>query len=173
MTLGQIAAGAGVSKANLTVLFGNKESLQLAVMEAAAKRFTERVIQPALRKKSPLARITTICDRWYEHVQRRDFPGGCMMYATAHEYRARPGPLRDRAANQLDLWKRLLGSQLKEAKAAGEVPPDLDVRSAVVTLVSYQNVAHLASLLEDEDTFARAWQLSRQFLMAPGTKRRS
>ncbi len=164
LTLGRLAAEAGISKGNLTVLFGDKEALQLATIDASIARMVSIVVEPALRKTSPFARVQALCDGWFKRIAGGDFPGGCFMYATAHEYRARSGALHDRAVHNLLLWRKTLGKQLREAQAAGELRPDIDVVDAVITLVAYQNTAHLAQTTGDTAMFEHAWRLSRRFL---------
>ena len=175
LTIGQLAADVGISKGNITVLFGDKESLQLATIDASVERMIKQTIEPALRKKSPMARVGALLDGWFERIKARDLAGGCFMYATAHEYRARPGILRDRAATNLGRWRKLLEAQLREAKEAGEIAADVDVKSAVLTLVSYQSTAHLARTMEDDATFAHTWRLTREYLQSllakPETRR--
>lgn len=166
LTFGQLAAEVGISKGNITVLFGDKESLQLATIDASVERIIKQTIEPALRKKSAMARVRALCDGWFEHIKARDLPGGCFMYATAHEYRARPGVLRDRAATNLERWRKLLEAQLREAQESGEIDGAADVKSVVLTLISYQNTAHLARNMDDDAMFAHAWRLTREQLQS-------
>ena len=86
------------------------------------------------------------------------------MYATAHEYRARPGVLRDTAIHNLERWRKTLAKQMREAQAKGELATDLDVTRAVFQLVSYQNTAHLALMIGDDAMFQEAWRLTREYL---------
>ena len=166
LTLGQLAADVGVSKGNITVLFGDKEGLQLATMDASVERMIKQTIEPALRKKSPIARVKALLDGWFERIKERDLAGGCFMLATAHEYRARPGILRDRAATNLERWSKLLEAQLREAQEAGEIAKDVDLKSAVLTLISYQNTGHLARAMDDDAMFAHVWRLTREYLQS-------
>ena len=46
LTIGRLAAAANVSKSNVATLFGTKERLQLATVDAAAQRFRETVLEP-------------------------------------------------------------------------------------------------------------------------------
>jgi AcrR family transcriptional regulator len=164
LTLGKLAAGAGLGKSNLTVLFGDRQSLQLATLEAAVATIGQEVVNPALAREDPVARLNAINDRWFDYIRRQTFPGGCFMYSTAHEFRARPGPIRDRIARELDHWKRLLGRQIKDAVAAGTFRTGFNVRDAVVTLCAYQDSAHLAHLLDDKAAFDAAARLSRSYI---------
>jgi AcrR family transcriptional regulator len=170
LTLGRLAAEAGVGKSNLTVLFGDRQSLQLATLEAAIATIVDEVVNPALERKDPAARLRAINDRWFEYTRRQTFPGGCFMYATAHEYRARPGPIRDRIARELDAWKKLLGSTIKAGVASGAFRTDFNVRDAVATLYAYQDSAHLALLLDDKAAFENAARLARTYIASLANK---
>lgn len=86
------------------------------------------------------------------------------MYATAHEYRARPGVLRDAAIHNLERRRKTLAKQMREAQANRELTSDLDVARAVIQLVSYQNTAHLALTIGDDAMFQEAWRLTREYL---------
>jgi AcrR family transcriptional regulator len=149
LTFGRLADDLGLSKSNLTVLFGNREALQLASLDAAAKRFVDIVVTPASGKPSALECLRALCDGWYMYLESKTFPGGCFLYATAHEYRARPGKIRERVVSYLDLWKRSLGAAIRAGIESGEFRADVAPREAVCTLVAYQNAAHLAMLLDD------------------------
>lgn len=118
VTFGRIADGLGLSKGNLTVLFGDKVSLQLAAFDAAVQRVIEVIVKPALAKRMPRARLRALTDGWFENVRDGMFPGGCFLFGTAHEFRARPGPLRDRAIQQMERWRALFEREFSAAGAA-------------------------------------------------------
>jgi AcrR family transcriptional regulator len=149
VTFGRIADELGLSKGNLTVLFGDKTSLQLAAFEAAIARVMEVVIKPALSKRTPNARVRTLVDGWFRYVGGGVFPGGCFLFGTAHEYRAREGPLRDKAIEYLGRWRALLE---REFDAAGASKPE----EAAFSVLAFQNTAHLFLLLGDRRSFERA-----------------
>ena len=153
LTFGRLADDLRLSKSNLTVLFGNREALQLACLDAAAERFIELVVRPASEKRTALEQLRTLCDLWYMYLERRTFPGGCFLYAAAHEYRARPGKIRERVVSYLDLWKRTLGAAVRAGVLSGEFRSDVIPREVVCTLTAYQNAAHLATLLDDDASF--------------------
>ncbi len=46
-----------MSKSGVFAHFGSREDLQLAVLDAAAQRFTEQVFLPAIREKRGLTRL--------------------------------------------------------------------------------------------------------------------
>jgi AcrR family transcriptional regulator len=160
LTFGRLADDLGLSKSNLTVLFGSREALQLACLDAAASRFIELVVTPAEAKGTALERLRTLCDKWYTYLERLTFPGGCFLYATAHEYRARPGKIREHVVMYLDLWKRTLGAAVRAGVQSGEFRSEVIPREAVCTLIAYQNAAHLAMLLDDAASFEQTRALT-------------
>jgi AcrR family transcriptional regulator len=171
LTFGRLAGDLGLSKSNLTVLFGSREALQLACLDAAAGRFIELVVTPSAEKRTALERLQTLCDKWFAYLERLTFPGGCFLYATAHEYRARPGKIRERVVMYLDLWKRTLGAAIRAGVESGEFRPEVVPREAVCTLIAYQNAAHLAMLLDDNASLEQTHALTLAHIcsLAKGT----
>jgi AcrR family transcriptional regulator len=79
-------------KSSVYVLFGSKEELQLATVDAARASFVEEVVSPALHSGRPgRERLAALCEWFLGYVERRVFPGGCFFVATAAELGARPG----------------------------------------------------------------------------------
>lgn len=157
ITFGRIAGELGLSKGNLTVLFGDKTSLQLAAFDAAIARVIEYIVKPALAKRTPRARLRALVDGWFDHMGDRLFPGGCFLFGTAHEFRARKGPVRDQVLLQMERWRGLFE---REFAAAGAPDP----KAAAFSVISYQNSAHLFLLLGDRASFERARRGARRVI---------
>jgi len=166
LTIGGLAAGVGTGKANISILFGNKEALQLATLDAAGDIFVKQVVKPALRSASHLDRLRQLTDGWFRYVDRRTLPGGCMMYGSMNEYRARPGALQDGVRRQRDAWMRLLAATIREAQKGGEIRRDLDPAQLVFELTAFQSAANAAALLGDRATFARARRTAKERINA-------
>ncbi len=166
LTIGRVAADAGVSKGNIQVLFGDKEALQLATIDSGVAIYVRMVVEPALEHASPLARLTALIEGWYDFVAARALPGGCLIHALSSEYRTRPGAIRDRvAAHRSSARQRLLGL-VAAAGEAGEIGQDTDAEQLVFELLAYQAMANVAALMDDEDQFALARRTSRYRLDA-------
>ena len=43
-----------------------------------------------MRKRTPLARLRALMNGWFDFVETRQLPGGCVITAASSEYRARP-----------------------------------------------------------------------------------
>ena len=153
LTVGSLASDLGIGKGNISVLFGDKETLQIKTLAAAVEVFVEKVIAPTRGEISPIERLWRLCGGWFDYVERRVFPGGCIMYAAINEYRARPGKLRDKVNTYRDAWKALLENTIREAQSAGEIGPDLDAQQLAFKLVAFQAAANAAALLGDEKYF--------------------
>ena len=62
LTIGRVATDAGVGKGNIQVLFGDKETLQLATLDAGVVHYRNVVVEPALALESPLARLRALTE---------------------------------------------------------------------------------------------------------------
>ena len=89
LTIGTLAADAGVSKSNVATLFGSKLDLQLATIEAAREIFIDAVIAPALAEPHGLARLVAIVELWLDYSESRVFAGGCFFRAVAADASAK------------------------------------------------------------------------------------
>jgi AcrR family transcriptional regulator len=120
LSFGGLATDLGVSKGGIQTLFGTKEHLQVAVIEAAREAFEEAVIRPALDRPPGAARLRELVERWIDYAATPLFPGGCFWAANLPVFDSRPGPVRDALAGQQQAWRDLLAGQLRRAAGAGE-----------------------------------------------------
>jgi AcrR family transcriptional regulator len=98
LSIGNLAAAIGMSKSGLYAHFGSKQELQLATVEEAGRIFAGEVVQPALAAPAGLAQLEAVCEAFFEHLQRRTFPGGCFFAGAALEMGTRPGPVKEAVA---------------------------------------------------------------------------
>src|SRR5215212_4792380 len=115
-----------MSKSGLIGRFGDKASMQRAVLASAVERFTETVYLPAAELPPGLARLEVIVDRWIAHLREDTFPGGCFVTTASVEYDARPGVLRDEVQAVVRRWLAVLEAEAARARADGDLPPDRD-----------------------------------------------
>jgi AcrR family transcriptional regulator len=121
LTIGRLAAELEMSKSGLFAHFGSKRELQLATIEAAARRFRRAVIDPAADAPDGAPRLRAIARAYLAHVDEDAYSGGCFWASTATEYDDRPGPVRDAIAASLDAWQAELARQ---AAIAGVEEPE-------------------------------------------------
>ncbi|MGO4683531.1 TetR/AcrR family transcriptional regulator [Hyphomicrobium sp. 2TAF46] len=160
LSIGRVAAEAGVGKGNIQVLFGDKEALQLATLDSAAELYRTNVIVPAMEQPTPLKRLLALVDGWFCFVEQRTLPGGCFVNAVSNEYRARPGRIRDRINAHRAATRERFRNLIREAVEVGELRPEVDVDQLVFELVACQAAANVAALMNDRDEFIRAWRMS-------------
>jgi AcrR family transcriptional regulator len=175
LSMGRVAAEAGVGKGNIQVLFGDKEALQLATLEGAVDLFEAAVVVPAMGKKSPLARLLALVEGWFDFVESRALPGGCFMNAVSNEYRTRPGRIRDQIRKHRSTIRDRLRKLIVEAKEAGELRADVDVEQLVFDLIAIEAAANIAALMGETKEFDRARSTSldriRVAMRSPRPKR--
>jgi AcrR family transcriptional regulator len=121
LTIGRLAADLEMSKSGLFAHFGSKQELQLATVDAAARRFRAAVIDPAKERPDGAPRLRAMASAYLAHLDSDTYSGGCFWGATSAEYDDRPGPVRDAIAAALDAWVAELERQ---ARVAGVERPD-------------------------------------------------
>jgi AcrR family transcriptional regulator len=150
LTIGRLAAEMEMSKSGLFRHFGSKEELQIATVDAAAARYIEEVVAPALEAPAGKERLRALCERYFGHLEASVFAGGCFWAASASEFDDRPGPVQDKVRDAVAAWLELLAT---EAKRAGVPEPE----QLAFELHSLGLGANLASrLLGDRAAFDRA-----------------
>ena len=80
ISIGRLADATGIAKSSVYALFGSKEELQLATINAARDSFIIEVVAPALHATEPgRQRLLALCEGFLSYVERRVFPGGCFF----------------------------------------------------------------------------------------------
>jgi AcrR family transcriptional regulator len=149
LSIGRLAEATGMPKSSVYVLFGSKEELQLATIDAARSSFLEEVVTPALRAMPPgRERLEMLCEGFLGYVQRRVFPGGCFFVATAAELGARRGRVHDRVAACQREWRDLLEQTAQEA---GELADGADPAQLAFELSAILAGANIVAVLHDDD----------------------
>lgn len=165
LSIGRLAAATDMPKSSLFVLFGSKEELQLATIDAARTSFIAEVVTPALTEAEGLARLAALCERFLSYVERRVFPGGCFFVAVSAEMGARPGQVHDRVSTYQQQWRDLLRDTAREARDRAELPADEDpdqVAFEVGALLAGTNI--IVVLHDDNAVIERAREAIRRRL---------
>jgi AcrR family transcriptional regulator len=123
-SINDLAASAGMSKSGVFAHFGSRQDLQLAVLDAAAERFTNEVLLVAFKAKRGLPRLRALQAGWIDWVRHED--GGCLMLASASEYDDKPGPIRDRVVQQLARLRVALTRTVQLCIDSGDFAADGD-----------------------------------------------
>ena len=126
ITIGSLSSELGLSKSGLFAHFGSKEELQCQVLQAAAARFQENVIRPALAAPRGEPRIRSLFDHWLAWDKNSDMPGGCLLIAASVELDDKPGPPRDYLVLAHRKRVAALAKACQIAIEAGHFRADLD-----------------------------------------------
>ena len=157
LTIGSLATEAQLSKGGVVALFGSKQQLQLATIDAARQVFAATVVTPALDVPRGRARLEALLENWLAYSQSRVFAGGCFFAAASAELGSRPGPVRDAIADAQREWHAFLMGAIERAVAAGELDPATDPAQLAFELTALLDGANSMSLLFDSDEpYARA-----------------
>jgi AcrR family transcriptional regulator len=131
LTIGTLAGRTGLSKSGLFAHFGSRTDLQIAVLDEAARRFTEAVFQPALKVPRGLKRLRALYENWLAWPEHAKLRGSCPIQAASAEYDDQPGPMRDAVAERQLTLARELARAVAMAVETGELRKDTDPRQFV------------------------------------------
>jgi AcrR family transcriptional regulator len=156
LTIGTLAARAGLSKSGMYAHFESKEALQCAVLHLAAERFTDVVLKPAFAAPRGLPRLERLMELWMRW-ETDELPGGCPFVTAASDYDDREGPVRDLVVVYLEQMMEALRHAATLAVEEGHFAADLDPRTYAFDLwgviLAY---AQWARLLKVDDAAALA-----------------
>lgn len=150
LSIGRLAEATGMSKSGVYGLFGSKEDLQIATIEKARRVFIQEVIVPALDTQPGRAQLLALCEGYLDHVEKRVFPGGCFFASVASEVSSRPGPVRDRVADEQKEWTGLLAANAAQAVTNAELPAETDPEALTLELGTMLTGADIAYLLHED-----------------------
>jgi AcrR family transcriptional regulator len=167
LTIGGLAGEVEMRKSTVFSLFGSKEALQVATLDAAVDQFTDEVWGPVANQPPGVTRLLALCDRWLAYHEREALPGGCFLTTATVEFDARPGPLRDAVAGVMKRWLGVLEREAAIAVDAGELPPDTEPGDIAFQLNALAAAASYGfQLWRDPDVFTRARRSMRHVLGA-------
>lgn len=160
LSLGHLATDLGLSKSSVASLYGSKESLQLAAVDAAREIFIQHVLVPAAGLPRGLPRLRGMVDAWLRYAEKPVFPGGCFMVATAAEFDSRPGRVRDALAQLRRDWLAYLTAEIERAQSTGALK-QMDAALLAFEIDALLAAANISANLLDD---ARALTAVRDIL---------
>ncbi|MFC4127585.1 TetR/AcrR family transcriptional regulator [Nocardia rhizosphaerae] len=167
ISIGMLATDLGLSKSGIATLFGTKEALQLAAVRTAREVFIDRVIAPGLAEPRGAARVRTLIDRWFAHIEDPPFPGGCFRVATLVEFSSKHGPIRDAVVSDREEWLALLTAEIAKAQQVGDFP-GVDPEAMVFELDAVVSAANIARQLGDSARVEAAREIAGRLLGTNG-----
>jgi AcrR family transcriptional regulator len=167
LTIGGLADTVEMRKSSVFSLFGSKEELQLATLEAAVRQFTDEVWGRAAAEPEGLPRLLALCEAWLAYHEREVLPGGCFITTATIEFDARPGPLHDAIARTVKRWLGVLEREASAAIDAGELPAGTEPADIAFQLNALAAAASYGfQLSRDREVFERARRSMRAALGA-------
>jgi len=146
LSIGTLATDVGMSKSGVFAHFGSREDLQLAVLDAAGRRFMAKVLLPALSAPRGLPRLRAIVAQWC--AWGREHQSGCVLLTAASEYDGRDGALHDAVVAQQAGWRGELEKAIAQAVALGHLHADADA-----TQLGFEIYALILGLHHDAGLF--------------------
>jgi len=167
LTIGGLAGETAMRKSSVFSLFGSKQELQLATLEAAVEQFTDEVWALVADERPGKVRLLALCDSWLSYHEREVMPGGCFLTTAAIEFDAKPGLLRDRVAKVMKYWLGILEHEVALAIDAGELPAETEPADVAFQLNALASAASYGfQLSHDPEVFRRARRSMRRSLGA-------
>ncbi|MDQ5870587.1 MAG: TetR/AcrR family transcriptional regulator [Acidobacteriota bacterium] len=173
LTIGRLATDLGLSKSGLFAHFRSKEALQIQVLDAAAERFIDEVVRPAIREPRGELRVVALFERWLAWTKSSSGRGGCLFVAAAAELDDRPGPVRDRLVALQKGWLEMVGIVFSTGIAQHDFREDLEPDEFAHDLYAIMlGFHHAARLMRDPRAEPRAHGAFERLLSTARRRRR-
>lgn len=157
LTIGRLAQDLHLSKSGLFAHFQSKDTLQVQVLEAAAERFVETVVRPALTVPRGEPRLRDLFERWLDWEGRQQTPGGCLFVQASVELDDRDGPARDRLVQLQKDWLGAMATTVRGAIGERHFKATVDADQFAHDLNGIMlGYHHAARLLKDRAAESRA-----------------
>lgn len=143
-TLGELSTRTGVSKSGIITVFGSREKLLEASVDAARDIYIAEVFAPSEAAAPGADRLNAVLDAWDSYARRHVFPGGCFLATASVEYAGQSGPVADRVRALKREWLDFLTHHFTRAGASDALARAIRVDSLLMGGVS-------SWLLLDED----------------------
>jgi TetR/AcrR family transcriptional repressor of nem operon len=152
-----LVLASGMEKGGIYNHFRSKEQLALEAFDYAVEVMSGRFDAALEGKESALERLVAIVDVLGALAEDPPVSGGCPVLNTAVESEGVHPALKERAAEAMSGWLRLVGREVKEGVKSGELLPATDPRSvASVVVATLEGAVMLSRLYDDPDHMRRA-----------------
>ncbi|EPG75630.1 transcriptional regulator, TetR family [Leptospira fainei serovar Hurstbridge str. BUT 6] len=141
LTIGKLAAAAGMSKAGLHGSFGSKVDLQMSTIHFAAEIFTREVLEPIAKIDSGYKRVIAFCENWLSYVDRKVFPGGCFFGRVSIEGASLPETIDAEIKRLFQSFQLFLKHELRKSKLSPAKSSELSDQ-LLALVISYNWAVH-------------------------------
>jgi len=167
LTIGALADELKMSKSGLFAHFGSKEELQVAVLDLASSRFTERVMLPAFKAPRGVPRLERIFENWVGWMMDPRMPGGCIFtqaIAELDDHQGRPPDVLTETEKRL---QEALSKTAQLAVDEGHFRKDTDPKQIAFELEGIMMTMNMyGRLLKDRKAEERARVAFKRLLSA-------
>jgi AcrR family transcriptional regulator len=150
-SIGALADALGMSKSGVFALFGSKDALDAAVVDAAAALFTRAVAAPADAAPPGVARLAARVEGWLDAVAA----GNTALAVLGLDTRGLSRPAGDRVRAWRAGWRQTLAADVAAACRTGELAPATDAAQAAFEIEALLDAAARDGA-DDTRTAARA-----------------
>lgn len=149
-SMSDLVAVTGLGKGGIYNHFGSKEELALEAFDYAAGIMRERFREALEAEGGALDRLCAVVDVLGALAEDPPVSGGCPILNTAVESDDAHLAFKERAAEAMDGWLRLVGREVREGVKSGELSPRTDPRAVASVVVATLEGAVMLSRLHDD-----------------------
>jgi AcrR family transcriptional regulator len=172
VSIAPIAAQAGITKSSFFTHFPTKESLQIALLDAAGYLFRDAVLLSASRAGAGLDRLRRLFESWLGWTERVGLTGDIFVAAT-NELDDMDGAVRDRLVSLQEFWIQGLAGFIQDAIDTGDLAEQTDVKQLAFELAGIY-LAHQSTkrLMRDGSADNRALAAFDRLVATPPLRSR-
>lgn len=127
--MAEILKKADANSGSFYFFFTSKEDLLMAVLDWYQQNLGPVLLGPVFKQsKDPIKRIFLLLEKYRQNVVFTEFAFGCPLGRLALEIEPDRRAVHDKIAANFTGWSRAVEELLAEAKAAGRLPEDCDLR---------------------------------------------
>jgi len=149
LSIGRLATRTGLSKSGLFAHFGGQGALQIAVIDAAAARFEDRVTRPVLAEADPLERLHLLAALWLDWVTTNGQGRPCPLMQAAMSAPGLADEAGDHARDVRARFHPFVARLARRAVQAGQLRAGTDPQRFAFRFEALGLAAGLHALSED------------------------
>lgn len=154
-SMNDLVLATGLGKGGIYNHFSGKEELALEAFDYATEIMRERFRQALEGKETALEKLFAVVDVLGALAGDPPVAGGCPVLNTAIEADDAHLPLKEKAAEAMESWLRLVGRVVRDGVESGELRPETDPRSVASVVVAALEGAVMLTRLHGEPAHMR------------------
>ncbi|MDE2291542.1 MAG: TetR/AcrR family transcriptional regulator [Elusimicrobia bacterium] len=150
VSMEDVAAAAGLKKANLFHYYPTKEALGLAVFDYASTQMRAKMEESLRTEEDPIRLVEGMFSEGAEGMEASRCRGGCFIGNLAQELSDHYEKMRVRVSGHIKDWTGQLAAALERARARGQFRKDMKCRESAEAILSLFEGATLLSKANKE-----------------------